>query len=431
MFIWKKSDIGLYLINMKGNVRHILTIFFICAFFSSSIAQTFSSREASIQLVKKGDNELQFGLWHEALISYTNAIETDPEYAEAYMKRGQLNESVSRNQEAISDYNMAIRLNPVIDIYYNQRARLRILSFDYYGALEDITMAVDMNTSNSNYFKYQIDGFITLGMYEKALNNLDSINLNEKDSLYVLQRKTLIYILNNDISLAEKSANLALIINDKSYLTIDLLGLISLKQEDYEDAIVWFNQAIGLDSSQYLSYYNRGICYRFLGKNELAMDDINKSIALNNQEQNSFFKRALLKKENGDIEGSISDYDAAIALDSSYLEAIYNRSFAYKIMGDYLSAEQDIDLLIKENENRPEYWNMKGNLQVLHGDISEAILSYNFAVNYDHNYSDAYYNRGIAKLLLSQGTSACEDFQESADLGNDKAKQIMLHFCGY
>ena len=105
----------------------VLSIGLLCL---SSLAQTFSSRETAVQLVKQADIQLQLGQWHEALITYTNAIETDPEYAEAYMKRGRLNESISRNLEAQSDYNMAIQLNPLIDIYYDQRARIKILSFD-------------------------------------------------------------------------------------------------------------------------------------------------------------------------------------------------------------------------------------------------------------------------------------------------------------
>lgn len=406
----------------------VLSIGLLCL---SSLAQTFSSREAAVQLVKQADIQLQLGQWHEALITYTNAIETDPEYAEAYMKRGRLNESISRNLEAQSDYNMAIQLNPLIDIYYDQRARIKILSFDYYGALEDITKAIDINASNANYLRHQVDGYIALGMYEQALNNLDSSNANTIDSLYLLQRKALIHIINNDIDLAEQEITQALDIDSNSYLSLDLMGVISLKKEDYNDAVTWFDRAIISDSSQYVSYYNRGVCYRVLGETELALKDINKSIELNHKVQEAYFKRALIKKENGNYTGSIADYNSAILLDSSYSEAIYNRSFTYKVLGDNWSAERDIDLLISENENRPEYWNMKGNLQILHGNIEDAIVSYNIALSYNHEYSDAYYNRGIAKLLLNLTVSACDDFQMSIDLGNEKAQEIMLHFCGY
>lgn len=407
-----------------------LTLFFACSFLFQSFGQVFSARESAIQLIQEGDVHLKYGNWHDAMKSYTNAIETDPEFAEAYMKRGQLHERFYRIYQAEIDYSKAIQLNPVVDIYYNQRARLKILSFDYYGAMHDINKAIDINETNSNYLKYKVDGFIALGMYDDALNNLDSILVTSKNELYVLQHRALLYILNDDIVLAEISCLSALELNDSSYLTLDLLGLIKLKNKEYEAAIVWFTKAIVADSSQFVSYYNRGICYRFLGKTELALQDINRSIRLNNNEQDAYFKRALLKKESGDYKGSISDYTSAIAIDSNYSEAVYNRAFTYKVLGNYWDAEKDIDLLIKTQNSRPEYWNMKGNLQVLNGNIVEALLSYNEAISSDLNFSQAYYNRGFAHLLLNNQRKACEDFEVSLNLGNKKAESIIVHFCG-
>ncbi|MFK8037310.1 MAG: tetratricopeptide repeat protein [Crocinitomicaceae bacterium] len=416
---------------MYTKTPFILSFLFIFTTFFSSKAQNSIGRQEAIQLIQEGDSFLQFGMWDRALISYSNAIETDREYAEAYMKRGQLYERILRTQEAAIDYNTAIQLNPLIDIYYDQRARLKMLSFDYYGALEDITKAIEINTSNHNYLKYQVDGFISLGMYEEALGNLDSISADEGYELYSFQRKALIHLLNDDIALAESTINKALEIDNKAYLTLDLIGLISLKKEDYQGAISWFNQAIAIDPSQYVSFYNRGICYRFLGETELALKDINQSITLNNQQRDAFFKRALIKKEQGNFEGAISDYESAISIDSSYADAIYNRSFTYKILGDYLSAEKDIDLLINDTQDKPEYWNMKGNLLVLHGDIEEAITFYNEAISINYEYSEAYYNRGIANLLLNHTIQACQDFHRSVDLGNPKAEAVILNFCGY
>ena len=389
------------------------------------------ARKAAIQLIQEGDALLQFGFWDRALISYSNAIETDRDYAEAYMKRGQLYERILRTNEAAMDYNMAISLNPSIDIYYDQRARLRTLAFDYYGALEDINEAIEINASNYNYLKFQVDNFISIGRYEEALENLDSIEFGDNYNQYTFQRKALIYILNDEIVLAESMINEAYELEKEAYLTLDLMGLINLKKENYEGAINWFNHAIAVDSTQYVSYYNRGICYRLLGQTDLALKDINKSLELNNQQQNAFFKRALIKKEKGDLKGAISDYGAAIAIDSSYVDAIYNRSFAYKVLGDYLNAEKDIDVLIEGSTDRPEYWNMKGNLLVLHGSIKESIKYYNEAISIDIAYSDGYYNRGIAYLLLNNTISACHDFRRSIDLGDDRAEQIIANFCGY
>ncbi len=416
---------------MKTIKSNILVFVLLVVFQVGSFAQNSIARQEAIRLIQEGDANLRLGGWNPALISYTNAIETDPEYAAAYIKRGQLYERIFRAKEAAMDYDKAIKLNPLIDIYYDQRARLKMLSFDYYGALDDITQAININNSNRDYLKYQIDGFISLGRYEEALKNLDSANLETTDNEFSYQRKALIHILNDDIQLAEKMINKAFAINSSDYLTLDILGVISLRKQDYNGAISWFNEAIVADPNQYMSYYNRSICYRLLGEIELALNDIDESIKINNEQQEAFFKRALIKKEQGNLKGSIVDYGSAIEIDSIYVDAIYNRSIAYKILGDYKNASEDIDFLIEIGEEKPEYWNMKGNLLVLHGDMEEALKAYASAISLNYDYSEAHYNKGIANLLLNRPIRACDDFQKSISLGNQKAEEIVLHFCGY
>jgi len=81
---------------MRIKINLFLSLIFVCTCFIHSFGHHSSARETAIQLVKKGDLHLRFGNWHDALQSYTNGIETDPEYAEAYMKRGELNEPIKK-----------------------------------------------------------------------------------------------------------------------------------------------------------------------------------------------------------------------------------------------------------------------------------------------------------------------------------------------
>lgn len=411
-----------------GLTPWIILVYFLLVALCTS-GQT-SARLKAIEYIQEGDMYLQNRDWEQALFAYTNAIQADVSFAEAYMKRGQLYERTTHTQEASLDYNMAIQLNPFIDIYYDQRARIRLLSFDYYGAMNDISAALEINPSNHDYLSYKIDGLISIGSYEQALAQLDSLNPSEQDVAHFLQRKALIYLLNEDLISAENTIEQAYRQNDSSYLTLDLYGLIYLKKQDYWEAIQWFNKAIAIDSVQYVSFYNRGIAYRYLGEEELALGDINQAIALNSDNQYAYYKRALIKKEQGDFSGAILDYDSAIEIDSTYSDAIYNRSFAYKVLGDYSNASKDIDFVIDLPDNRPEYWNMKGNLLILHGDPREAIACFDQALSYDMNYAEAYYNRGIANLLAHRPLQGCEDFERSNALGYERADEIFSNFCG-
>ncbi len=64
----------------------------------SSLAQTTARRQA-LSYVQEGDNFLKHGNWEDAIFSYTNAINADPAFAKAYMKRAKLYERLDRNRE--------------------------------------------------------------------------------------------------------------------------------------------------------------------------------------------------------------------------------------------------------------------------------------------------------------------------------------------
>jgi tetratricopeptide (TPR) repeat protein len=391
-------------------------------------AQNTSGRIEAITLIQEGDLHLRYGNWEQALFSYTNAIQADITFAEAYMKRGQLFEKTTHTQEALADYSMAIQLNPFVDIYYDQRARVRMLSFDYYGAMNDINSAIDINANNDDYLRHQTDNFISLGMYEKAMVNLkrgvDFTAIEE------LQREALLSIFSAEYLRADELLQRAIELEGSSYLTFDLLGLLSLEKGEFYDAIRWFDKAIASDSTQYLSFFNRASANRNLGEQALALRDVDTAIRLNQTEQMVFFRRALIKKEQGDFKGAIVDYTYAIEIDSTYENAIYNRAFTYKLSGDFFSAEEDIEFLVNSSKDKPEYWNMHGNIMILKGDLEIAIKSYDNAISYDMNYAEAYYNRAIASLLIHRPIQACEDFERSTELGYDKAKIMSANFCG-
>ncbi|EFC38509.1 TPR domain-containing protein [Naegleria gruberi] len=74
-----------------------------------------------------------------------------------------------------------------------------------------------------------------------------------------------------------------------TYITLELLyiraGVAYYSGTYYLDAIPYFNQAIELGESyhsEYVesSYYNRGLCYYYLGELQLAINDFTKSISL-------------------------------------------------------------------------------------------------------------------------------------------------------
>ena len=98
-------------------------------------------------------------------------------------------------------------------------------------------------------------------------------------------------------------------------------------------------------------------------------------------------------------------------------------------MGDYSNAMRDAELIVKEQPDTKEYWNLKGNVHSLFGDYQQAIESYSEAIRIDYEYGAAFYNRGLAHAMSQNPIPACSDLQRSAGLEFVKAELALNNLC--
>ena len=70
----------------------------------------------------RGNRYSRNGVYEQAIQDYTQAIELDASFAEAFFNRGVSYYELGRYREAIADLTRAIDLNPKDDNYYSRRS---------------------------------------------------------------------------------------------------------------------------------------------------------------------------------------------------------------------------------------------------------------------------------------------------------------------
>lgn len=92
-------------------------------------------------------------------LEYLNkAINTCPERADAYFKRGVFYDKFEEYEKALSDYNTAISLIPDSDIYYMYRGLLYSSIGQVDKAMNDLNYAIELNPNNG--LAYENRGYI-------------------------------------------------------------------------------------------------------------------------------------------------------------------------------------------------------------------------------------------------------------------------------
>jgi len=389
-----------------------------------------ATRIEAMRFVREGDNFLRIGNWEQALVSYSNAIAADQGYADAYMKRSSLNEIVGRYSEAMVDYDTAVRLNPYSVAIFDQRRRLSMLATNYKGALHGVGSGNGHAPEDEPFLDHRVDDFIEMGMYAEAIQDIDTLLAAGYNEQYELEKKALVFLLLGDYTNSRATAQDILTRYPHSFLAHDVLGVTSLRQDRPDEAIESFSQSIQINPRFPLSWFNRAIAYRMKGMTPRALSDLNYALQLGQEATSAYFMRALLYKEDGEYEKALKDYDRVISRDDSHTDALYNRSFTHKLLGDYHSALKDAETILQLDPNSADYWNLQGNVQVLFGNYYDAIDSFSRAISFNPTFAEAFYNRGIAHLLLYSATQACQDLKTGKQHGYDRAGIMLEAFCG-
>jgi len=114
-----------------------------------------------------------------AIAAFTEAIRLDPEYAEAYSRRGRAHTDLKEYERALQDINRAISLDPRIKIAYVARAKTRLEMGDNQRAAEDATEAIRRLPEMPAGYAIRGRALNLMGEYQKALADYEqAIKLN-------------------------------------------------------------------------------------------------------------------------------------------------------------------------------------------------------------------------------------------------------------
>ena len=82
----------------------------------------------------------------------------------------------------------------------------------------------------------------------------------------------------------------------------------------FDSAIIYYDSSLKENTSCLNCYFNRGLCYFYLEKFKLALNDFETYITKERNDADAYLFRADCKKELNDSIGSLKDYDTAVIM---------------------------------------------------------------------------------------------------------------------
>ena len=349
-----------------------------------NLAAAIDKCEESLSITSTADAYYLSGLIYEAqgkdlrsVSAYEAALKIDPDYNEALFQKAIIYLNYGDPAQSIKDFNALIAkggVNQTKGIYFEN---------DPSGASG--TSVVSLATLEGKIYYYRAQAYSKLERFELALKDYnEAIELDSAADYYVGR------------------------------------GLVYMKQDQNALAEVDFKNAISIDPSNQLAWYN------------LALINPSTKLPLELLEDHSFAPTLGLLAAQSMVDG---DYKTAIKYLSQAIknheESLHytNRGRAYIKLKKYDQARNDFNAARRIEPTRFECLHLIGNTYFFQKNYQLAISFYNQYLTVNPQNAMVWFNAAMSYLELESELDACHYLNRANNLGMVQAKEMIDKYC--
>jgi len=391
----------------------------------------------SLSLYNRALIKSQTGALNSAIDDYDKLARLNPNNVLVYYNRASVYFELEKYNDAINDYSSAINLFPdFANAYYNRSvAKTRIGNLK--GAEQDYNIA---NEKVKKYKTSSQEAYLAMADTSKKFNSLMEFDTDFSEGFASINLK-------NDISLPT------------GFLPFFKLQIVDENVKtpfrDYKNNFI----------DDLNTKINKGLQFAYAQSND-QNDQINKSsYGLDTSFLTSsitHFSKALKQSSNKKYSQAVTEYEIAqklepknqiIALNlaveriemSKFIDQFSSdpNTLSFKLGSLNASSKEDNkstnysyqEAIIKLKDveiDLPELavipYNI-GNTYVLMEDLDSAIAQFSKAIRIEPRFAEAWFNRGLARLIKGDKQNGCLDISKSGELGQNQAYSIIQKFC--
>ena len=320
--------------------------------------------------------QLELGRYSEALVSYENAVRLDPNYPVVHYRIGILLRRFDRDVEAEQALRRAVELQPLFSEAALELAELLVETERYDDAEDVLRRLIDEGDDSYGSLMALTNMYADRGKYEEAIGLLE-----ERQRSGRLPREGVLLLGRLHYERENFAAALELFrpIYDRESHTPELariLGELSMRLGQSEDALGYYRDAIELDPADY-----RNHIALFFAASERFNDDGVDLISLSDEEKVAILDQAAAVVGADDFDGlylvgacydSMNRYEPARQFFARAVEvrpdserALLNLAGSLERLGRYDEAEPIVAKLHERKPEDPRICNFYGYLLAL------------------------------------------------------------------
>jgi len=223
-----------------------------------------------------GEKFYQNGDFDKAIAEYNNSIRLKPNFAEAYIGRGNAYRRRGNHSRAIEDYSLAIQHGGGRAEVYNYRGFAYAERGESGKAVADFSQALRLRRDYPDAYINRAHAYFETGDYDRAIDDYTQVIRLEPRNASAWNRR----------------------------------GSAWHRKGDNSRAIADFSQAINIQPSYALAWHNRGNVWFNMGDYEKALSDLNQVIRLA-PSRSAYMSRGNILQKLGETSRAEADFAAA------------------------------------------------------------------------------------------------------------------------
>jgi len=200
-------------------------------------------------------------------------------------------------------------------------------------------------------------------------------------------------------------------------LAYNNLGHYYRRNNEYNKALVNYNQAIHLEPGKAITYNNRGKIYFDRNEIEPALNDFNKCLNLDPTFVNALANRGSVYGLKKEYDKALADLSKALDIEPNNTDALSNRGYVYFQLEQFDKTISDYEKYLKLKPNDADIVNTIGLCYANQKLFDKAISEYNRCIQINPKQGIFFMNRSYAYNGKNDFVNALNDAQNALKLG--------------
>ena len=283
----------------------------------------------------------------ETIESISKKIRENPENANLFLRRAELQFIDENIIEAINDAEIALRLDSLRPEIYTKLSEYYLLKGNSGSAKDVLIRCLAKFPKNADARLKLAQIYYYVELFKEAMKEIVFIEENDlqnADSYFV---KALILNETQSYQEAIKALRKTIEYDSNHWEAYNLIGTIYCRLKD-KLAVEYFTTATKLFPTNLEIRFNAGLTYQTFELTDRAIKEYEFVVAQDSSFSTAYYNMGYIYVNViKNYDKAVENFSKAIASDSVFYQAFYNRGYSYEIQGKYKLAETDYRQALK------------------------------------------------------------------------------------